>query len=116
VHDIIASMTYIGNIKCAYMRKSTIRCIPDAIVTIRYHPQTTKGPCIARAFFKEKLASADPARSLFVDDQQILGVNLVTGASKHFGDGTVALCTKRGFHLHRFDGKQHVAGIDLLSD
>lgn len=49
------------------------------------------------------------------NNEQVLGIDLVAGLDQHLGDCAVALGMQRRFHLHRLDGKQHVAGLHRLA-
>jgi hypothetical protein len=52
--------------------------------------------------------NTDKARRLLEDDQQILGVDLLAGASQDLLHHPVALGAHRGFHFHRFQRQQRL--------
>ncbi len=72
-------------------------------------------PTAASARIRRPRRSCSSGALLPVNHQQVLGVDLAAGADQHLGDGAVALGVERGFHLHRLDGEEHVAGLDVLA-
>src|ERR1700733_14818032 len=50
-----------------------------------------------------------PALRSFVNDQKILGVDLLTGAGENLFDCPIALGAQRGLHFHRLQRQYHLA-------